>query len=123
MYDILFAITFLLTYFIILISPFIDSLRRIVIEWDDYNAVGDGPLNSYYYIQFLKDGKGMRRSHLIEDMTDGGFIGWYILIHIVLGCLLSIMIGLAWPILVIAVTLTFIIKRVLKSIKNKNKTK
>jgi hypothetical protein len=65
----------------------------------------------------------MKRSWAIEDTTDGGFIGWYILIHIVLGCLLSNTIGLAWPILVIAVTLTFIIKRVLKSIKNKNKTK
>ena len=109
-------------YIIYLLSPFIGGLRRKLIKWDDGDSTNLILMANYYYVESLKNPEEYKYGY-VSRMSDGEFIFGYLFTHMLLGVIVAAFIGITWPAILAFTSIILTIKKVLKSIKSKNKTK
>jgi hypothetical protein len=107
-------------YVLYLLSPFIGSFRRKLLEWDDGKFSDVTIISCYYYVEYLKSvDSDLTRFRYMSIMSDLEFIFKYLITHVLFGIAVLGVVALAWPVVLVLTAIVVTIKRVLKSIKNK----
>lgn len=107
------GVLFYITY---IISPFISVIRRWIMSWDeDLDAL------ALFYVYFaIEDLINNKDNYKVSETK---LIFYYICCFILLGIFFSMLLTILWPLILIIIVIIYIFKRVIKTIKNKQKNK